>query len=406
MAAAVAASYVSRAAPTQSISATASSVKSAFQRTFQQKELQEIVNCRWWAGSYDHVIDPSRFIIDGRGKLTKEDLKPTSAFAQEINAKYDDVGVIHVQNTGLTNMNDQRTVAQLVMGAETEYEGGANPRGRTGDLGNVYDIGAPLCAHLHYHHEMTYKSHSVESLGFLCKHAVTQRPGVGWSFVSDSVQAHDLIMQTDLGQKLKDKGLCFIRRMTDASAYPEDSSSSTSKGNAAVYNHWQKSWMTNDPGEAEEAANRQGLEVKWIHDPNDKTGGSRPTMMETRYYKSAFEYIPKLDRNILVTSIADDGEWFDSWPAIRDVPQDQRPMDMTFGSDDEPISLEEKQLWTDIYDFFGIPIMWSPGDVAVVCNMRFAHGRPGIELLSGEKRELGVMLGPLFERQETVEGKW
>jgi hypothetical protein len=30
--------------------------------------------------------------------------------------------------------------------------------------------------------------------------------------------------------------------------------------------------------------------------------------------------------------------------------------------------------------------------------MRIAHGRPGIELLSGEKRELGVMLGPLFER--------
>jgi hypothetical protein len=32
---------------------------------------------------------------------------------------------------------------------------------------------------------------------------------------------------------------------------------------------------------------------------------------------------------------------------------------------------------------------------------------PGMQLLPGKKRELGVMLGPLsFERQETMEGKW
>jgi hypothetical protein len=78
------------------------------------------------------------------------------------------------------------------------------------DLGNVYDTGAPLEAHLHHHYEMSYKSHSVESLAFLCKHAVAERPVAGWSFVSDSVQAHDLVIQTALEQKLKDKGLCLI----------------------------------------------------------------------------------------------------------------------------------------------------------------------------------------------------
>ena len=201
-------------------------------------------------------------------------------------------------------------------------------------------------------------------------------------------------MQTELGQKLKDKGLCFIRRMTDG-----EKQLSSSQGNNKVYNHWQQSWMTNDPAEATQKANAQGLEVEWIHHPTDGR------IMQTKYYKSAFEYIPVLDRNIMVTSIADDGEWFDNWPGIMDVPQEDRPMEMLFG-DDTPISFEEKQEWVDAYDNFGIPIAWSPGDVAVVCNMRFAHGRPGIELLPGEKRELGVMLGPLFERRETVEGKW
>ena len=127
--------------------------------------------------------------------------------------------------------------------------------------------------------------------------------------------------------------------------------------------------------------------------------------MQTRYYASAFEYVPVLDRNLLVTSIADDGEWFDSWPGIMDVPQERRPLEMLFG-DDTPISLEEKQQWTDAYDEFGIPLAWQPGDVAVFCNMRFAHGRPGVELLPGERRELGVMLGRFFPRRAPKEGKW
>ncbi|EEC47041.1 predicted protein [Phaeodactylum tricornutum CCAP 1055/1] len=355
---------------------------------------KEVVNPRWWSGAYD-VIDTSRFIIDGKGKVCKSDLLPTSWLGQEIQEKYDDVGVLHLQNTGLVDMADQRTLARIIMGEETEYEGGANPRGRAEGLANVYDIGAPLMADLHYHHEMTYKSHSVTSLGFLCKHAVTTRPGVGWSFVSDSVQAHDYIMQTELGQKLKEKGLCFLRRMTDA----EDKHMLDRNKQGSVYNHWQQSWMTSCPQEAEARANAQGLQVEWLDDKEDGR------IMQTRYYKSAFEYISFLDRNIMVTSIADDGEWFDSWPGIMDIPQEKRPLEMLFG-DNEPFTLEEKQLWTDIYGMFGIPITWKPGDVAVVCNMRFAHGRPGIELLPGEKRELGVMLGPFYERMETREDKW
>ena len=124
-------------------------------------------------------------------------------------AKYAASGLVYVTNTGLTDLRDQRSLARLVMGDESEYEGGANPRGRQEGLGSVYDIGAPLEASLAYHHEMTYKSHSVETLGFLCKHAV-DRGEVGWSFVSDSVQAHDYVMGTPLGKKLQEKGLCFV----------------------------------------------------------------------------------------------------------------------------------------------------------------------------------------------------
>lgn len=353
---------------------------------------------RWWTGRYDAVMDPSKFLVNGHGKLTSEDCHPNSLIGQEIKEKFSNVGLVHVHNTGLTDMKDQRTLARIIMGEETEYEGGANPRGRDSDLGNVYDVGAPLEASLAYHHEVTYKSHSIETLGFLCKHAV-QREGVGWSFVSDSVQAHDYIMGTPLGQKLKEKGLCFVRRMTDATSPAHVSTGLDPPANGAVYNHWQQSWMASNRDEAEKIANEQGLEVEWIPD------GAGGMSMETRYYASAFEYIPSLDRNIMVTSIADDGEWFDSWPGIKEVPQELRPLEMFFG-DNTPFSLEEKQAWTDAYDRFGIPLPWQAGDVAVLCNFRFAHGRPGMQLLPGEQRELGVMLGSFCERNETTEGKW
>jgi hypothetical protein len=172
------------------------------------------------------------------------------------------------------------------------------------------------------------------------------------------------------------------------------------KSGEPSYNHWQQSWGTRDPEAAEQLARQQGLEVEWLPPSH---GGA--CVMQTKYYKSAFEYAPMLGRNILFTSIADDGEWFDSWPALQDVPQEQRPLEMTFG-DGEPFTLAEKQLWVDLYGHFGIPIAWRQGDVAMFCNYRFAHGRPSVQLLPGEKRELGVLLGETAVRQEEVEGKW
>jgi hypothetical protein len=260
---------------------------------------QDKVICRWWRGAEaEPVVDPDRYLIDGQGKITAHDVHPDSALASEMRAKYADTGLCHLTNTGLTDMVLQRNLARILMGNESEYEGGANPRGRNVDLGNVYDIGAPLTAALAYHHEVTYKEHSVTQLGFLCRKAVN-RGEEGWSFVSDSVQAHDALMETELGQKLKERGLCFVRRMTDRNAITDASN------NSPVYNHWQQSWMTNDPVEAEQKARDQGLEVVWTHHPQ------LGRQMETRYYASAFEYVADLDRNLLVTSIA--GKRTNSW---------------------------------------------------------------------------------------------
>ena len=64
------------------------------------------------------------------------------------------------------------------------------------------------------------------------------------------------------------------------------------------------------------------------------------------------------------------------------------------------------QTLVDVYDNNGIPIAWQRGDIAAICNTRFAHGRLPYTLKEGEERELGVILGELFPRLGPRVGKW
>ena len=97
--------------------------------------------------------------------------------------------------------------------------------------------------------------------------------------------------------------------------------------------------------------------------------------------------------------------WFDTWPLVQHLPYDERPLALTFGDGTE-LTRDELERYVAAYDHYGTPIDWRVGDIAVVCNYRFAHGRPEIALEPGERRELGVVLGEEFDRVGTLPGKW
>ncbi len=345
-------------------------------------QFPDVIEPRWWGGS--PALARETFTIDCAGMdLARSQPGEHSELDQRMNDLFDRVGLVHLVNTGLTDLQAMRRVANLVVRQQEQYVGGANPRDNL--EANVYEVGAPLEAWLHYHHEMAYIGHSTRMIGFLCKSAVA---GKGFTYVSDNVQATDAILATDFGQKLKELGICYHRNLTDRDAF-------LGTEQIGVYNHWQQSMMTDDPDEAEAIARSRGLETEW--------GPAR--LLKTRYYVSAFEYFPPLDRNLLYSSVADDGMWFDSWPKVMHLPDDQRPLKLTFGDGSE-MSRDEKRLFIDVYDRFGIPIRWNPGEIAIMCNYRFAHGRPAIHLNPGEKRELGVLIGESYERVGDLPGKW
>ena len=344
--------------------------------------LSNIIEPRWWTGKPPLAIDA--FTIDcANYSMDEAMLTPGSELSDRMNTLFEDVGLVYLTNTGFSEFADMRRAAKLILGDEMRYEAGANPRDHLEP--NVYEVGAPLQAWLHYHHEMAYVGTSTTMLAFLAKYAIGDR---GPTFVSDNLRATDAILETDFGQKLKQLGLCYHRNLTDREAF-------AGTEEIGVYNHWQKSMLTEDPDQAEQYARNRGLETEW--------GPNR--LLKTRYYVSAFEYYPPLDRNVLFSSIADDGMWFDTWPKVQQLPYEERPLKLTFGDLSE-MTRAEKEMFVEVYDRFGVPINWNVGDVAVVCNWRWAHGRPGIRPGPGERRELGVLIGQPFDRVGDIDGKW
>ncbi len=344
--------------------------------------LPGVIEPRWSLAK--DVLPPDSYIVDGAEfAMDDSDLAPDSPLARRMNRTFDEVGLVWLRNTGLEDLREMRRFGKLVVEQEMRYQGGANPRDSL--EANVYEVGAPLTAWLHYHHEMAYISHSTRLLAFLGHKAL---PGKGATYVSDNLQATDAILETEFGQKLKELGLCYHRNLTDREKFKD-------RPPIGVYNHWQKSMLTDDPDEAVRIAESRGLEVEW--------GADR--LLKTRYYVSAFEYFPQLDRNVLYSSVADDAMWFDAWPNVMHLPYHERPLALTFGDGSE-MTRDEKRLFVDIYDRYGIPVDWGVGDVLVICNYRFAHGRPGIHLAAGEQRELGVLIGDAFERIGDRSDKW
>lgn len=320
--------------------------------------------------------------------------------------QFDEVGLVLLRGQPELgdNLHIMRDWAQVCMPGLAKYEGGANSR--HGKIANVYEVGAPTHAFLHYHHEMAYIGDTIKALGFCATDVLEPKEGDplrGASYVSCNLRATDDVLKTEFGQKLKEKGVTYIRCLTDKTKY--ENNDQVEEGiEIGIYNHWQTSFMTDCKETAQKRAEEKGLEIEWGAD----------NYMKTKFTVSGFEYFPRLDRNLLYCAIADHGNWFDTWPGMLELPYmstfegttaAERPLAMTFGDGTE-MTRSDFETFVAVYENNGIPLHWQKGDIAIICNYRYAHGRLGFDLEEGEKRELGVLLGEMYPRAQCKEGKW
>jgi len=320
------------------------------------------------------------------------DLRDTQVLREHMDQVFTEIGAVHLINTQMTTGEEFNAVTKILMNHEDrDYEGGANLRMPIEK--NVYDTGAPKEANILYHHEMAYVDTSCKWVAFGALEA-TKDPMKGATFISENVGATDMLMESKFGQKLVDKGCCYIRKLPDRKFFMDNSLDTS-----IVYNYWQTSTGTEDKDEAEAIMRSKGLEVEWQDSP------VFGRYMVTKYFVDTFEYDPYNDRNTMYASIADDYTWFETWPGLKDLPHWERPLKLNFG-DGEVMTRAEKKFWNECYEENGIPIAWKKGDLAIICNYRTAHGRPAYELDKDERRDLAVILGETYTRQGELPGKF
>ena len=365
---------------------------------------------KFWTGTSaipleEIIVDGSQFDFtkileknaNGGSWALLSDSAETKKLQAALEERFTDTGVFLLRNTGLKSMDPSGAAMALIPdlladAAGKRYVGGSNHRGNLAP--NVYDTGAPLSAHLHYHHEMEYVAESIETISFMGISMPKSTSGA--TYISDTVATTKEILATPLGQKLKEKGVCYVRKLPDLDHFRKNPDTTDSR---LVFNYWQTSFETECPREAEKVANSQGLEVEWVDSP------IFGRYMLTKFYMSAFEFCPYTQKNLLYAGIGNSADWFDAWPVLMDLVPEERPMQLWFG-DDTPLVPEERKQLMDVHDNHGIPIDWQEGDVAMICNRRFAHGRPAINILPGENRKIGVKLGKGFTRQGDTQQGW
>ena len=87
------------------------------------------------------------------------------------------------------------------------------------------------------------------------------------------------------------------------------------------------------------------------------------------------------------------GMFFDLDDRFNDLPYDERPFHATWGDGTE-VSSEERQTIETFYKKTNIEIDWEVGDILVLDNLWYGHGRDAFE----GYREVSVMIGDSINR--------
>jgi hypothetical protein len=192
----------------------------------------------YW-GTSPTAIGPDRFVLNCLGNYSSTEITSSNPkFADHARELFAQEGIIYFKNTGKTDINDMADLVSIIIPTDQqmEYKGGNNWRNKIAE--NVYDTGAPTESWVHYHHEMSYLKNFASKIAFMAKEVPGDK---GFTYAGDAKATTEEVMKTDLGKKLLEKGMCYIRKLSDRAHF-----GNITTGEEYVYNHWQQSFITED----------------------------------------------------------------------------------------------------------------------------------------------------------------
>ena len=198
----------------------------------------------------------------------------------------------------------------------------------------------------------------------------------GWTLLADNEAVTNALLQTGIGQKMKQLGVRYIRNMTDRDV-----------DNAVAHKHWQDTFLTESREEVENYVTAAGWDFQWMGD------GS----LRTQYWADAFEYNEHLGKSLYFANLGNHGAFFDQWHPFNTLPDEARPHTMVLGNG-VPFSEEDIAEIYAINNRVSMGLRWQEADVALIDNERWTHARPAYHLQPGEERIMGVTTGLLKHR--------
>lgn len=318
-------------------------------------------------GDKTHNLNVDDYLIDCKAL---DDKMLTSA----IRTQWDTLGLIVLKNTGMRHLRELEDWAKVLFEDFTAYDGGSAPRGKWSDT--VFQLGdAPATIDLCFHNESCYlpKYPCCLVIGSL-KCPVEG----GETLLADNEKVTAILLETPVGKALKIKGMRYVRRMTDKYATASDE---------LPYKHWQDALHVDTREEAELYIKAQGWDFEWL------TNGT----IRTSYCVDAYEYHEKLDKSLFFAGLASHASFFDQWPPFNTLPDEQRPLNMTFG-DGASFSQEDILQIYSAYNSASLALNWNRVDLFLLDNLRWAHARPSYHIKEYEERIMGVTMGMMKQR--------
>ena len=259
-------------------------------------------------------------------------------------------GAILVRGLGLADADTAGAVFRTLAGSLMAEQEAFAPRRTYAD--RVYSATAwPANQQMCLHHELSYRLHFPGLMLFAC---LTAPAGGGATAVADA-EAVLRALPAELTERFEREGWLLTRNYNDeiGASYAE-------------------AFGTEDRATVESYCRANAIDFAWQPD-----GGLR-----TRQRRPAVVLHPVTGRRCWFNQIAFLNEWTLD-PEIREYlvdfyGTDGLPFNTRFGGGD-PIGPEIVQQLNDVYERHTLREPWQPGDLLLVDNVRYAHGREPYE---------------------------
>lgn len=291
--------------------------------------------------------------------------------------RLNDDGIIIIRNTALHSASDIDRWANLWGPADMDYTGGTNKRKR---IGNIMTVGnEPPHMNVAAHNEMSYSYYDIYPKIFMlgCV-AAPQRKGQ--TIFADNKGLTEDLLKSEVGQKFMHHGVRYYRNY-----YNKSISQQASTG----LHSWQDAFGTQKRQDVENTLKHYDIDmIQWLDNG----------ALRFSYLKPAYEWDDISKENLSFLSTGNHGYWFRNWHPFCDLPNKARPHHLTFGNGEE-LTEEDLKIITDITIDHSLEHHWQAGDLVVLDNLRFTHGRKPFKLEAGEKREIYVAMRHPTKRQ-------